>query len=458
MEKRISFSEVRRANNADIEVLEVNLIKIERPSFKSLKMKSFKLLKNPIVLLVLLATLTSASLHAQSTEIWKRHAVDDGLKGADGARFEDANGDGLADIVTGWEQSGLVRVYFNPGKDKVKDKWKYVTVGVAQNVEDAVLVDLDGDGSKDVVSSSEGKTMELHVHWAPGPGKNYADSLLWKTETFPVTKGKFQWMFAVPLQIDGLNGTDLIVAGKKDNDGFPQPYIGWLKAPKNPRNVSEWEWIPLAKVSWVMSVIVSDVNGDKLPDIVYSDRKEIPRGVKWLENPGVGKVAGVWKNHLVGDSTQIVKFMDLNDLDGDGKEDALVVTQGEGINFYKKLSDDGLQWKKYTIEYPEHVGGGKAVTVADVDQDGKKDLVVSCEGAKDGKSGVYYLRYSNSVFDSKWQRNEISGPEGIKYDMVPGFDFDQDGDLDFVSTEENNNSAGGYGGLGIVWYENPLKK
>lgn len=264
-------------------------------------------------------------------------------------------------------------------------------------------------------------------------------------------------MFAVPQQIDGINGVDLILAGKKDNNKLPQPYIGWLKAPESPRNLAGWEWIPLAKVSWVMSVLVSDINQDNLPDIVYSDRKEIPQGIKWLENPGIKKVDGSWKNHIIGDSTHIAKFMDLNDLDFDGLEDAIVVTEDDQIHFYKKLSKDGMHWEKHLIDYPENVGGGKAITVADVDQDGKRDLVISSEGAKNGKSGLYYLRYINSVFDRKWQRNEISGPEGIKYDLIPAFDFDQDGDLDFVSTEENNNSTGGYGGLGIIWYENPLK-
>lgn len=118
-----------------------------------------------IKLLLAGISLLTYSVHAQNTEIWKRHVIDNSLKGADGVRFEDANGDGLHDIVTGWEQSGLVRIYFNPGKEQVKSKWKYVTVGLAPNVEDAVLVDLDGDGSKDVISSCEGNTMRVNVHW-----------------------------------------------------------------------------------------------------------------------------------------------------------------------------------------------------------------------------------------------------------------------------------------------------
>ena len=408
-------------------------------------------------LIVLVILLIKPSVHSQSEVVWKRHVIDNSLKGADGVRLDDANGDGLPDIVTGWEQSGLVRIYFNPGKETVRSKWKYVTVGAAPDVEDAVLVDLDGDGAKDVVSSCEGTTRRLQVHWAPPPGKDYADSTLWQTAVFPATDGLCQWMFATPMQVDGAYGTDLVIGGKRDNERVSQPWLGWLKAPQNPRNLAEWEWFPLARVSWVMSILISDINNDQLPDIVYTDRKQVPRGIKWLENPGRGKVEGSWRSHSIGDTTHQVLFMDLNDLDGDGLDDAVVVTREDQIHYYRKLSPDGLQWEKHRISYPDRVGEGKAVTVADVDRDGKKDLVVSSEDAKNGKSGVYYLRFENSVNDLRWMRNEISGPEGKKYDLVPGYDFDQDGDIDFVTTEENNNSAGGNGGLGIIWYENPLR-
>jgi len=41
---------------------------------------------------------------------WARWVVDDSSKGADGVRLGDVNGDGLCDIVTGWEEGGVTRV------------------------------------------------------------------------------------------------------------------------------------------------------------------------------------------------------------------------------------------------------------------------------------------------------------------------------------------------------------
>ena len=46
---------------------------------------------------------------------WTRHTIDGTLEGADGVRLADVNRDGWQDIVTGWEESGQVRVYQNPG-------------------------------------------------------------------------------------------------------------------------------------------------------------------------------------------------------------------------------------------------------------------------------------------------------------------------------------------------------
>jgi hypothetical protein len=47
--------------------------------------------------------------------------------------------------------------------------------------------------------------------------------------------------------------------------------------------------------------------------------------------------------------------------------------------------------------------------------------------------------------------HEISGPTGVKYDLVALVDLDGDGDLDVITTEENTN-------LGVIWYENPARK
>ena len=82
---------------------------------------------NLAVSIRLIFLLASLSLwHGLNAE-WNRHTIDDTSNGADGVRLEDVNGDGLMDIATGWEEGGLVRIYLNPGKDKVHSLWPSVT-------------------------------------------------------------------------------------------------------------------------------------------------------------------------------------------------------------------------------------------------------------------------------------------------------------------------------------------
>src|SRR5262249_34197095 len=162
---------------------------------------------------------------------WKRHVIDNSSRGADGVRLADVNGDGLLDITTGWEQGGAVRVYLNPGPAKSPLPWPAVTVGNVGNVEDAVFVDLDGDGAIDVVSGCEGATRTMFVHWAPRNKSRYLDPAAWVTAPIPATQNKAMWMFCAPAQLDGKHGPDLIAGSKAKEPGGAA--IGWLEAPPN---------------------------------------------------------------------------------------------------------------------------------------------------------------------------------------------------------------------------------
>src|SRR5688572_29077110 len=114
-------------------------------------------------------------------ERWTRHTIDDSSLGADGVRMGDVNKDGLPDITSPWEQGGKVVLYIHPGKGKVRDRWPRVVVGEVGDPEDAVLVDLDGDGVLDVVSACEGETRSMFVHWAPADKGQLLDPTAWKT-------------------------------------------------------------------------------------------------------------------------------------------------------------------------------------------------------------------------------------------------------------------------------------
>jgi hypothetical protein len=359
---------------------------------------------------------------------WKRHVIDDTSKGADGVRLLDVNGDRLPDVATAWEEGGLVRAYLHPGKQKVRQPWPAVTVGKQSSGEDAVFTDVDGDGAFDVVSCHEGKTRAVYVHWAPRDEQKYLDPSAWRTESFP-TLANAQWMFCLPTQ-SGL------VLGSKGKGAS----IGLLRPPAaNPRDLAAWTFEKWYDAGWIMSLELVDLDRDGDLDVLASDRYGQTPGILWFENPG--PAAGAWKNHRVATGIGEPRFCCPADLTGAGRTDVLVATPADIVH----LRLDGKVEQR--IPLPDWTGRGKAVTTGDIDGDGKVDLVFSCENAGDTKSGVVWIRSDGA----KWIFQDISGPDGIKYDRVELLDLDGDKDLDVLTTEERHSGKG----LGIIWYENP---
>jgi hypothetical protein len=377
---------------------------------------------------------------------WKRHVIDGSSKGADGVRLADANGDGLPDIATGWEQGGVVRVCLNPGPAKARSPWPAVTVGNVRDVEDAVFADLDGDGALDVVSAGEGKERALFIHWAPKSKERYLDAGRWTTDRLPASANAMMWMFCAPWQVDGRHGLDLIAGGKHQGAA-----LGWFSAPANARDLAAWQWHPLRKVGWLMSVVPADMDDDGDADIVFTDRKGERSGCYWLEDPGPGPAQSQpWKEHLIGGAGREAMFLHQADLDRDGLEDVLVAAKPRDLLWFRRLDRTGKAWRAITIPQPDNTGTAKAVNVADLDLDAKPDIVFSCEQATPPRHGLMWLSAPGAPADGNWQAHALSGVDGVKHDLIALVDLDQDGDLDVITTEEVKN-------LGVIWYENPAR-
>ena len=388
---------------------------------------------------------------------WARHTIDDSSFGADGVRLADANGDGRLDIVSPWEQGGRIRVYFNPGASGLRDRWPAVTVGEVGDPEDAFFVDLDGDGALDVVSSCEGDTRSIYVHWAPADRARMLAPEAWTTAELPAASGVAQWMFALAMQVDGQYGVDLIASSK--NEGA---HIGWFESPEDARRLADWKWHSLYDAGWAMTVRTHDMDADGDMDIVATDRTGPRRGALWLENPGPsGSLGEAWIEHRIGPlGTYEAMHNAIADLDGDGRDDVLVAVKGGPIRFHRRAGEVPVTWETHEIAMPSQSGSGKSVKVADIDLDGQLDLVVGCEHATEGKIGVFWLSYAIGPTDTRWSARSISGPEGFIYDLIQLTDLDRDGDLDLVTLEEKGPYlAQGYQGkeLGVVWYENPAR-
>ena len=375
-----------------------------------------------------------------SAKAWQIHVIDNSSRGADGVRMADVNGDGSLDIVTGWEEGGRVRAYLNPGPAKSGLAWQQITVGKVASPEDAVFVDLDGDGAPDVVSCCEGKNRTVYVHWAPRDPAAYARSCEWQTNAFDCTQQQQMWMFALPLQVDGLHGIDLVVGSKGTG-----ATIGWLESPADPRDMTAWKFHPVYEAGWIMSLQAHDMDGDGDLDVMASDRKGPTRGVLWLENAGV-RGNQPWPQHRLGGDDREVMFLTLTDRLVGHQRHVVCAVRGRGILLLQETFTPG-KWTSLDVPLPVGCGTGKGVAVGDIDLDGQRDIVFSCETATANKSGVRWLSRGAG---GGWEDHEISGSRGVKFDRLKLVDLDADGDLDLVTCEERDN-------LGVIWYENPAR-
>lgn len=395
--------------------------------------------------LILACCITTSPAHDLETrtrlggDAWARHTIDDSSEGADGVRLADLNGDGLPDIATGWEEGGIVRAYLHPGVESTRGRWPGVTVGTVRSPEDAVIVDLDGDGFPDLVSCSEGRERTIFVHWSPTDPESRLDPDAWTTEAIPSTIDAQMWMWCVPMQVDGKNGVDLVVAGKNENAA-----IGWLRSPEDPRDLSSWTWHPIRSVGWIMSIRAIDLDGDGDLDLLCTDRKGDRQGVFWLERRGT-ESEPEWVEHPIGGEDSEVMFLDVADLDGDGNAEIIVAARDRGLLIFQETTDG---WRERRIALGEEIGTGKAVAAGDMNGDGRLELVVSTENAR-GLHGVVLLSREGNDLDGPWTLQTISGNQaGTKYDVVCLIDLDGDGDLDVLTCEEADE-------LGVIWYENP---
>lgn len=400
---------------------------------------------NHLCTALILACVWATCAAGQVTDLWPQHTIEDAagsLNGADGTDLFDIDGDGDLDIVSGWEADRRVNVYFHPGAAGVRAPWPTVEVqyplGVS-DVEDSVFADLDADGRIDVITSMEGGTRRLALHWAPAAP---ADPFAWRTIALPAANLEHRWMRAQAGQIDGDNGLDIAAGGKEGSAG-----IYWFQAPAKPRELDAWRAYRVASVDWTMSLELHDMDADGDLDMLVSDRPDL---VAWYENPRPGslEVPG-WTRHVVG-WVQETRWLEYGDLDGDGLQDVVAtVNDGEAIAiWYRRTSATGDGWMAHPLRVRDGAparGTSKAVAIGDVNGDGRRDLVFTFVGVG---NCVFWLEYASSPADPEWTAHPISWPGEMKFDNLQLVDLDGDGDLDVVTSEENY-------ALGVIWYENP---
>lgn len=328
----------------------------------------------------------------QGPEFKRRHLIADDLRRYQDYYDEfsvipmDVDGDGKLDFVTGGWWGNTLRWRKNPGGPAPgpwqSKLWECSTIadGIG-NVETTRAWDIDGDGQLEIVPNTPGHALCAYKLVRDSAGRGI---------------GRFTKHI---IHSEGLGHG--LGFGDVDGDGqgeFITPR-GLLKANKADPLAQPWELVealPLPKDSSI-PVLVVDVNGDGLPDLICGHSHSY--GLSWFEQR-IASGKRQWIEHPIDPSASQYHDLHWADIDGDGKCELITGKRyfahcgndpGEyddiGICYFKCT---GESFAKHVVAYgPPGAGGagcGIQFALADLRGTGRLDIVAP---GKDGLKVFY---------------------------------------------------------------------
>jgi len=363
---------------------------------------------------------------------WKKYAdfrdgaavngpdVDDNYEGT-----MDVNNDGRPDILSsGWMLKQGIYWYENPGQTGAK--WQSHTMLAADGLEGMVIGNLAGHDGKDVLVN----------YFARRPGRG----LIWFEHI-----DQAPWFKEHKLGPEGAGVSHGNGIGDINGDGRNDVVTpsGWFEAPARPTE-QPWIWHPAYQFAPYGSdgpggaglpMLVTDANGDGLNDIIIGS--DHGYGLAWYEQ----KMEGGQRSfvlHWIETEYPTFHTMALADLDGDGKPELITGKQlfahnggdvgGLEPSFVFYYTFDQGRFQRHILTYshleplfakpgydgppPQNViGVGMRLSVADLNGDGRQDIVVAC------RSGLYVF-FNNGYSKRTRERNPLPDRETYPGNVV----------------------------------------
>jgi len=330
----------------------------------------------------------------------------------------DINGDGQVDVVSSGE-GPLDRGTAPPNAGLYWYEYptwaKHAIDPNGTFADDMQLVDVDGDGDLDIVVPEDGVRQ---VRWYENPrphGDPRSDP--WKVHVIG-DYTKFQFEEAHDVEVADLNGdgkVDVVIANQKWEAPRPSDQPEQVVFFQN--NPDSWTSVVVSN-TYGEGTCLADMNGDGLVDIVKAGW--------WLENPK-DPVHDRWREHWFYHGWPDRAGVTVADINQDGKPDVVLSSSdGPGRLSWFEAPADAVHgaWTEHLIQ--DHVDYVHTFKVADINHDGKPDVVFAeMQDSKQKRVGFFLNRGKGESW--KLQVVAATGSHNIRV-----ADIDHDGDIDII--------------------------
>jgi len=339
----------------------------------------------------------------------------------------DLNGDGWLDLVEG--SMGTNGVYLNDGAGNFLERRNLT--GDSGNTRGIAVGDVDRDGDIDVVAANLNAHTRLYLNSGNG-----IDFVGYNVGPEPAR--------ADAVALEDMNGDgwlDVVVATHEFRNSLIHFHTGNPLEPFGPQGVPGQPIDTNGLHSQV--ALVGDLDNDGDNDVVLIN--EIGPNV-YFANDGAGNFAAPVPIGAEEDNSQAGALGDLN---GDGWLDLVVGNYLPGLvsRIYLNSGNPAAPFSSTTVPadftVPNDPSYTHHVTLADVDNDGDLDIVLSTAGLEAPQPGVtrftnrLYLNDGTGVFSA-------AGAIGADMDVTNVItigDVDRDGDLDVIAGNEERDAA-----------------
>jgi len=310
------------------------------------------------------------------------HASKDYLR-ANSDHVYDVDKDGWPDVIAGgWGEDGIYW-YRNPGNTaaergrpwEMHQPWEARLLARTRgHMEMFALHDYDGDGVPELHSACYRKKEPLEV-WRWTKGADGAPAL-------------------EPFVLGAEGGGHGFAWGDVNGDGREDVLteIGWYERPAGDPFAGPWRLHPETALPHPSCpFVVKDLNRDGRLDIIFGRGHDV--GLYWWEQQAPRPDGTtVWKPHVIDESWSQAHALALADLDGDGEEELVAgkcIWAHEGGDpgaadppavYYYRWDRPASAFTRHTIAAPgENIALGRQYSVADLDGDGRLDLLAPSE-------------------------------------------------------------------------------